>query len=475
MRKIESTRQRLLTVSLLMVVIALFMGCDRNPVSGPGDQLTIYGKVVGDNTADTGAGIQGATVSAARIRPDGSLAVIDREQTVTDATGNFSTTVESGGSQSMVLIAQKDTAEWEALLPDPAEVGQPDIQSVVNFESTAEAAVYRQIVKIGRQSGISLSLLREYIGPEEARLIRRSHNELVRFTRLFLEHAHARARTSIKAIVYDSTSSVQIRNNFLVGATDDSSLVDSVIARFQMDPVTVDSLLVIRPADHEADDGHMEAESHREHEYEKEDSAAHHTFLLVKTYPHDPMQDADTGFVAVRVMYKFSTDSTTRADLVAAIAERSHLTRTQVVRAMQHRRDDQEAHEWDDDHGDDPGDDEHEAHAYAGVDTEIHGNITLTRATRELVDSLTAVLQTDSLPAETTGLALKVQKENGDVTVSQELNLALPGDGMDLWNAILAAVKSEVTDAAASDAYVQIEWKLDGCNTTMPVPLPSGV
>jgi len=360
-----------------MVVFALFVGCEHNPASSTGDQITVNGRVVDGTITDTVPGIPDAKISTARINPDGSLEVINRDQAETDALGNFSTLVQSGGSQPIVLIARKDSSEWEALVGSAFETEQPEIQSVVNFESTAEIAVYRQIVKTGNQQRISPSMVRDYIGPEETGMILKDHSKILHFAEMLLERARSQARTRIEALVYDSTSFVQIRNNFLVDSIDDSTQVDSIIARFQMDPARVDSLLEIYHAEHDEKYGGWQdgAEGVELDRKSGDDEDEHHenNFLKIITYPNDHMMVSDTGRVAVKALYKFSTDSTERADLVAAIAGRTQLTRTQAEDAMMHRRDDHDGG-W--------GDDDHDEDEDFGVDMEIHSNIALTQNTQ---------------------------------------------------------------------------------------------
>lgn len=450
MNKIYSKKQLFLNLGVIALFAALIIGCADTPTSSRSGQVMVNGKVVGDNAPTYG--IQNAEISTAQIQSDGSLEVINQNQAVTNTSGEFSTQIQSG-RQPIVLIAKKGSNQWQALVRTSPKTANPAIETIVNFESTAEAAVYRQIVKSGNQKDVSLSMVQQYIGPNEARAIRDHHSEIEHFAEMIIHHAHQVNGTSIKAFVGDSTSYVKIKNNFLVNSTNDSTFIDSIIAGFQLDAATVDSLLEIRQDD-DSVSGEWDDEGEDSHETGDYDEDHHENdFSTLKiVVRRDGYMDApDSGQVAVRVRYAFATDSTARADLVAAIVLKTQLTRSQVENAMNF---------GDNDHGDhwgDDGEDNEDGH----LNVHIQSTISLSQATRDLIDSLTTAFEGDMMLAHGSEVRLTVEKQNGEVSVSQNLNVELPDDQMNLWNAVLNAVRGEVTSSSEADISVEIQWEFD--------------
>jgi len=313
--------------------------------------------------------------------------------------------------------------------------------------------VYRQIIRMGYQHEVNFSIVQDYIGPEKARTIRNNQSAAQRFAQTIIEHTTGLARTQIMAVVYDSTSFVKIKNNFLIHASDDSALVDSIIAGFQMDAATVDSLLQIR----QDDDGHSgewddegEDDNHEHGDYNDDHDEYSQNRLKIVVRQNRRINPEDSSLVSVKVKYDFSTDSTSRANLVAAIVSKTQLTRSQVQASLTRRDDDSGDHEDDEDHEEG-----------GNVEVKIDSDIALGQEAHSLIDSLTNTFEGDMMLAHDSELRLTVEKQNGEVSVSQNLGMELSDDQMNLWNAILNTVRGRVVNASESDISVNIRWKFE--------------
>jgi len=450
MRKFNLIKRALLSLGILTVFTIFLMSCAENPSSSNSREIIVNGKVVGNSPS---SGVENATISTAKIKSDGSLEMIDEYQAVTNASGEFLAQVQSENQQPVIIIARKGSDEWQSVIDNSAQTNDTGVQSIVGLESSAEAAVYRRIIRMGYQHEVNYSLVQDYIGPEKARTIRDNHNAIQRIAQTIIEHASGLTRTQITAFVYDSTSYVKIKNNFLTHASDDSALVDSIIAGFQMDAATVDSLLQIR----QDDDGHSgewddegEDDNHEHGDYNDDHDEYSQNRLKIVVRQNRRINPEDSSLVSVKVKYDFSTDSTSRANLVAAIVSKTQLTRSQVQASLTRRDDDSGDHEDDEDHEEG-----------GNVEVKIDSDIALGQEAHSLIDSLTNTFEGDMMLAHDSELRLTVEKQNGEVSVSQNLGMELSDDQMNLWNAILNTVRGRVVNASESDISVNIRWKFE--------------
>lgn len=447
MRKFNLFERALLSVGIFTVLTIFFMSCADNPSSSNSREIIVNGKVVGDNPS---SGVENATISTAKIKTDGSLEMVDEYQAVTNASGEFLAQVQSENQQPVFIIARKGSDEWQAVIDHSTQTNDTGVPSIVGLESSAEAAVYRQIIRMGYQHEVNFSIVQDYIGPEKARTIRNNQSAAQRFAQTIIEHTTGLARTQIMAVVYDSTSFVKIKNNFLIHASDDSALVDSIIAGFHMDAITVDSLLQIR----QDDDGHSaewddEGENDDHDDYNDDHDEYNQNRLKIVVRQNRRINPQDSSLVSVKIKYDFSTDSTSRADLVAVIVSKTQLTRSQVQESLTRGDDDSGDHE----------DDEHDEEG--NVEVKINSDISLGQAAQSLIDSLTNTFEGDMMLSHDSELRLTVEKQNGEVSVSQNLGMELSDDQMNLWNAILNTVRGRVVNASESDISVNIRWDFE--------------
>jgi len=435
-----------LSLGILILLSAFLMSCTDNPSSSSSREFIVNGKVVGDNPA---SGVQNATISTAEIKSDGTLKMIDEYQAVTNASGEFLAQVQSEDQQPVVIIARKGSDEWQSVVDNSNQSDNSNLQSIIGLESSAEAAVYRQIVQMGYQHDVKFSTVQDNIDPMKARTIRSNPMAAQRFAQHIIEHTTGLTRTQIKAVVDDSTSYVKIKKNFLVSASDDSTLVDSIIAGFQMDAGTVDSLLEIR----QGDDHSSEWNDGEEDDYEHGENDDHEEYnqhqLKIVVHQYRRMNPQDSSSLAVKVKYHFPSDSTSRLDLVAAIVSKTEITRSQVEESLTRR---------DNDSGDHDGEEHNEE---GNVEVKIDSDIALGQEAHNLIDSLTITFDGDMMVTHDSELRLTVEKQNGEVSVSQNLGMELSNDQMNLWNAILNTVRGRVVNASDSDISVKIRWEFE--------------
>lgn len=131
---------RIPLATLFALVIAfLLTGCDSNGTTS-GTVVTFQGRVTENPGFGKRAALDGAVVTAANLRTDGSLSGLRGEAT-TDAQGDFSLDTE-GAADMVVLAAEKDAFRSEVLVTGAVEGGGTIRTMPMTTESEAEAEVY---------------------------------------------------------------------------------------------------------------------------------------------------------------------------------------------------------------------------------------------------------------------------------------------------------------------------------------------
>jgi hypothetical protein len=156
-----STPKTLLTA--LAAGSLFFSGCfrDESPTGGGnqnGMSATFEGRVQGDAAVDglgkrssQDGGVEGAIVTVARIKSDGSLETVSTAEVKADVQGRFSVKAAADGARELVVVARKEGREWKAVVSAKAEDGRAIACRPLNIESSIEADVLAKV----RGSGAS--------------------------------------------------------------------------------------------------------------------------------------------------------------------------------------------------------------------------------------------------------------------------------------------------------------------------------
>ena len=133
-------------------------GCINDPSPSSGDSgdmtATVEGRVQGDIApaamgkiaAGSGsAGIEGAVVTVARIKPDGSFEAVSTAEVKTDAQGRFSVHTAVHDVRELVVRAGKDGKEWKAVVSAKAKQGGVIACRPLDTESSLEADVLARV------------------------------------------------------------------------------------------------------------------------------------------------------------------------------------------------------------------------------------------------------------------------------------------------------------------------------------------
>jgi len=129
-------------------------GCSEDdPTGTPATTAAVAGRVTGDGgfskVSTPGAAIEGATVTMARIRADGSLETVSSGSVQTNAAGEYTVEADIDNETHLVVRAQKESSVWMSVVSDRARRGEVVVCRPANDESTAEADVHVRIKAMG--------------------------------------------------------------------------------------------------------------------------------------------------------------------------------------------------------------------------------------------------------------------------------------------------------------------------------------
>lgn len=198
------------------IVTLSLMGCeDSSPVEpGASNATKIEGRVVGNGgfskLAKTTSenGLEGATVTVAKVEANGSLTVVSKGSVQTDAQGKFVIDAESQSANHLVVIAEKGTAKWKAVVTVAARSSSTAYCAPVNDETTAEADIYAQVVSRSKAEVVSYSDIQSSINADVASRIKGNASLTSQVTTSVIAYAEAEAKAQSHS--YFGLSSMQI-------------------------------------------------------------------------------------------------------------------------------------------------------------------------------------------------------------------------------------------------------------------------
>ncbi|MCF7803660.1 MAG: carboxypeptidase-like regulatory domain-containing protein [Candidatus Marinimicrobia bacterium] len=137
------------TFFTLTIVAVLLISCDTSPLA-TGDPSMVEGYVTdGDGNqgfSKPAAGIEGATVTLARIKTDGEIQTVSNAEVTTDAEGKFTLETDLENERHLVVIATKNSNEWRAIVSASVQNGNTVRCEPLTTESTVEAAVFEKFM-----------------------------------------------------------------------------------------------------------------------------------------------------------------------------------------------------------------------------------------------------------------------------------------------------------------------------------------
>jgi hypothetical protein len=141
---------------ILVILITHFQACtDPNFLDVENNPSKIEGRVTGDSgfgkLTKLNSGIEGATVTLARIKADGSLETVSKQSVQTDANGKFVLETDVDGEANLVAVATKGSAVWKAVVTSQVRSGIRVYCQPLNDETTAETDVYIESETMGNK------------------------------------------------------------------------------------------------------------------------------------------------------------------------------------------------------------------------------------------------------------------------------------------------------------------------------------
>lgn len=213
---------KLFAVLILPVMLFIFFGCsdDDNPAdSNNGNPAKIEGRVTGSsgfsktNGLNKTNGIEGAAVTVAKVQSNGSLSTVSNASVTTNAEGRFTVETNSVNEKYLVVVAQKGTAQWKAVVSATANAGSTSHCPPMSDETTAEAEVYARIVADGKSNAVSYSDIQYYIDSEVAAEIKGNTTLISQVAVALNAEAEAKAKAYANSYFQISSTSVQTINN----------------------------------------------------------------------------------------------------------------------------------------------------------------------------------------------------------------------------------------------------------------------
>lgn len=163
-------------LSIGLVLMYFLAGCSQTNPAGPSSSTAIVKGRVESNTAmnkvgSTGSGVQGATVILAEVRSDGSLETISNAAVQTDIDGNFSLETNMNNLSDLVVIANKDSSQWMAVVSSSVNSSSTVYVRPLNDETTVMASVYIR-AKADNYSNVTYPEIDNYINSKIAAQIK---------------------------------------------------------------------------------------------------------------------------------------------------------------------------------------------------------------------------------------------------------------------------------------------------------------
>ena len=192
-----SRKIRSIAVSVL-IGFTLFSCSDNGTGVNSNDQkVTIHGSVADEATQSKQLAEKnnhaGNLVSAARITSNGSLEIIEGTETETDASGDFTVEVDASAANHIVVVAESSVGETSAFVATELENDNSYTVKPLNAESTAETAVFSEVVANGNTEIINKADIALLVTGEAASEINSSSSHPAEFAAALTNNAEVRS------------------------------------------------------------------------------------------------------------------------------------------------------------------------------------------------------------------------------------------------------------------------------------------
>lgn len=196
-----TTIQRFQVCAIIAVAVTALTACsdkDRGSLVVKGrfqpesTQQTSMAKAVGGE--DSIQSVSGATVTAAEITSTGTFRTIPGTQTTTNASGEFTLTVDVSSAQHIVVLVQSAGQQWVGHVSGEVRNGRTYVMKAVNTESTVEAEVFARLVASGKAATVTKADIEMAVSAQLAARIRGNASALASVAAALSNSAEARAR-----------------------------------------------------------------------------------------------------------------------------------------------------------------------------------------------------------------------------------------------------------------------------------------
>jgi hypothetical protein len=161
---------------VLFFILLFAVACseDNNPVdSGMNSSGTskISGRVDGNqgfSKISSVQGVEGAAVTVARVKADGSLETVSNASVQTDAEGKFTVETDVENEDHLVVVATKGSSEWKAVVSAEVKHNTTVYCPPMSDETTAEAEVYAEAKVEGKTNIVFYSEIQTYVDSDVA-------------------------------------------------------------------------------------------------------------------------------------------------------------------------------------------------------------------------------------------------------------------------------------------------------------------
>jgi|GEM_PF-2547239 len=145
----KAVKRILSTMFVLLIFVFLMSGCDSAPLE-TGDPSVVEGYVT-DRDGNAGfskpaEGIEGATVTLARLKSNGEYQTVSESEVNTDAEGYFTVETDIDGESHLVAIAEKGATIWRGIISNEVKNGTTVKAAPLTKETTVEVDVLAKVL-----------------------------------------------------------------------------------------------------------------------------------------------------------------------------------------------------------------------------------------------------------------------------------------------------------------------------------------
>lgn len=213
--------------TLILILTLSIVGISCNDVStgtdGPEEEQVRFQGKVENNSSNSSASnnssvesisaIEGAVVTAARVKADGSLETIGNDQAQTNAQGEYSLTIDISSAADVanrtVIVAEKNGEVAKAFVGAAVESGSNITVQPITFESTAETEVFQQLVADGNSDVVAKADIEAAVGSEVAEDIESNAQNAANVAAALASSAEAKAKFYAEKSIAISDDQVQ--------------------------------------------------------------------------------------------------------------------------------------------------------------------------------------------------------------------------------------------------------------------------